>query len=463
MPKRCAVRPAAGPLNPSRRTSSGGTSSPGREWWESSGRRITVLAVARLFFPEDQRLDLRSESCCPWILERVEWAGANLESFEKASEGVKKFLDLSISAKEIEKLTEKFGRERASKRDADIARFKERKLASQYREPPPVAVVSMDGGRAQTRAADSPPGVHEPRWVEFKAAHLSTYTNVSFRKDPQPEPPSKFLDPPQVVRLVNELRGDLPKRADREMEKTPRQSNSRGHPRKALPRPEPKVRTVVATTKAAEEFGEMTATEAQRRGFYDGRKVKRAVLGDGSIWIWNLAAFHFPFFIMILDFLHLLGHLYGAAHAAFPKHAKKAWRFYTRLLRMAWEGRTSELKTALKQQAERVGKPPGNAREDDPRKILWNVVEYVQKNSDKMDYPCYRKEGLPISSAPVESLVKQINRRVKGTEKFWVPRGLEAILQVRAAHLSDDGRVEEYWRHRPPDRAYGRNRFKPAA
>ncbi len=59
-------------------------------------------------------------------------------------------------------------------------------------------------------------------------------------------------------------------------------------------------------------------------------------------------------------------------------------------------------------------------REDDPRKILWNAVEYVEKNSDKMDYPRYRNDGLPISSAPVESLVKQVNRRVKGTEKFWV-------------------------------------------
>jgi hypothetical protein len=429
----------------------------------SSGRGITVPAVVKLFFPADQRLDLRSESYSPWILERVEWVGTNLESFEKACEGVKKFLDLPISPKEVEKLTEKFGRERAGKRDADIARFKERKLASQYRESPPVAVVGMDGGRAQTRAADSPPGVHEPHWVEFKAANLSTYTDVSFRKDPQPDPPSKFLDPPQVIRLVNEFRGDVPKKADREIKKTSRQPNSTEHSRKTLPRPEPKVRTVVATTKPTEKFGEMVAAEAQRRGFYDGRKVKRAVLGDGSLWIWNLAAFHFPVFVMILDFLHLLGHLYGAAHAAFPKHAKKAWRFYTRLLRLAWGGRTSELKRALKHQAERVGKPPEKAPDDDPRKILWNAVEYVQKNSDKMDYPRYRKDGLPISSAPVESLVKQINRRVKGTEKFWVPEGLEAILQVRAAHLSEDGRVEDYWRHRPPGRAYGRNRFKAAA
>jgi hypothetical protein len=386
-----------------------------------------------------------------------------LESFEKGSEGVKKFLELAISPKELEKLTEKFGRERARERDAEVARFKRRELGSEYREPPGVAVVGMDGGRAQIRSADSAPGVHGPRWVEFKAANLCTYTNVFHPQDPQPEPPAKFLDPPKVIRLVNELRGDVPQKADRERKETSGKSSSRTPAAKPLAKPEPKIRTVVATTKGAEEFGEMTAAEAQRRGFYEGRKLKRAVLGDGSVWIWNLAAFHFPLFVMILDFLHLLSHLYGAAHGAFPKKAKKAWNFYTRLLRMAWGGRTRELSRALKQQAERVGKPPENARADDPRRVLWNAVEYVEKNSDKMDYARYRKEGLPISSAPVESLVKQINRRVKGTEKFWVPQGLEAILQVRAAHLSGEGRVEEYWRNRPPDRAYGRNRFRISA
>jgi hypothetical protein len=36
-----------------------------------------------------------------------------------------------------------------------------------------------------------------------------------------------------------------------------------------------------------------------------------------------------------------------------------------------------------------------------------------------MDYPRYRREGLPLNSAHMESLVKEIGYRVKGTEKFW--------------------------------------------
>ena len=47
-----------------------------------------------------------------------------------------------------------------------------------------------------------------------------------------------------------------------------------------------------------------------------------------------------------------------------------------------------------------------------------------------MRYPEYRKQGMPVTSSMVESLIKEVNYRVQGTEKFWDnPEGAEAILQ----------------------------------
>jgi len=58
--------------------------------------------------------------------------------------------------------------------------------------------------------------------------------------------------------------------------------------------------------------------------------------------------------------------------------------------------------------------------------------------------------GLPVTTAWMESLVKEVNYRVKGTEMFWNnPTGAEAILQVRAAALSDDDRLSKYLHARP--------------
>ena len=43
-----------------------------------------------------------------------------------------------------------------------------------------------------------------------------------------------------------------------------------------------------------------------------------------------------------------------------------------------------------------------------------------------------------------------VNARVKGREKFWNrPAAAEAILQVRAALLSEDARLARYFAQRP--------------
>jgi hypothetical protein len=55
---------------------------------------------------------------------------------------------------------------------------------------------------------------------------------------------------------------------------------------------------------------------------------------------------------------------------------------------------------------------------------------------------------------------KSDNHRVKGSEQFWISGGLEGVLQVRAAYLSQDGRAEEFHERRPRDPAVGRNRAK---
>jgi hypothetical protein len=66
-----------------------------------------------------------------------------------------------------------------------------------------------------------------------------------------------------------------------------------------------------------------------------------------------------------------------------------------------------------------------------------------------MNYPRYRQAGLPVTTAWMESLVKEMNHRVKGTEMFWNdPDGAEAILQVRAAVLSEDDRLARHLRQR---------------
>jgi hypothetical protein len=248
------------------------------------------------------------------------------------------------------------------------------------------------------------------------------------------------------------------RRSEKEEPSAPKKRRRR---RKRRGRPLPLVRTVVATTEANESFGWQVAAEVHRRGL--DRAKRKGCLGDGSPAIWALFEFHLLAmgFIGILDFVHLLVHLYAAACAAEGKDSAAAWALYTQWLCWAWSGKVLLLLGGLRAVCRRLGEAPASASEEDPRRVAAETLRYVANNRSRMDYPSYRKQGLPVSSAPVESVIKMVNRRVKGTEKFWLTGGAEAVLQVRAAYLSQDGRAERYWaRPRPNGRAAGTGRLR---
>src|SRR3954454_11920278 len=129
------------------------------------------------------------------------------------------------------------------------------------------------------------------------------------------------------------------------------------------------------------------------------------------------------------------------------------------MLRDAWAGRTAALIDTLQAHWQRMAKGPSTGRRD-AAQVVALTLGYVQRNRGRMDYPRYRTMGLPVSSSLVESLIKQVNLRVKGTEQFWTDGGLEAVLQVRAAYLSQDHRADAHHDHRPRGPAVGRNRAK---
>lgn len=408
-------------------------------------------------------MKLGGEDYSPGLLQKIEYAGGNARSFQAAAESLERLAERPVSARHMERLTERLGKERAAERDVAAAAMQLGKLRSSYKAAAAVAVVMLDAGKAQFRQEDQGPGVHEPRWGDTKVACLQTYSDVGYDRDPQPQPPAAFLDPVRVERLCREMErvrgaGGEDKPPEDKKDKTPQKEKPRKKKRKKSrrrKRPERLVRTVVATTAKVEEFGWMVSAEAMQRKMYAAKK--RAVVGDGGNWIEPLGQMHFAGWLQILDFLHLLVHLFAAARLAHGKDGRAAWAMYERMLRDAWGGKVAAVTGTLRSQAERMR--AGSAGKDAVR-VVELTLAYVERNRERMDYPRYRRMGLPVSSSLVESLIKQINHRVKGTEQFWTSGGLEAVLQVRAAYLSEDGRAEEFHERRPRAAAVGRNRDK---
>ena len=89
---------------------------------------------------------------------------------------------------------------------------------------------------------------------------------------------------------------------------------------------------------------------------------------------------------------------------------------------------------------------------DEPETGAWQrgaeALSYLQNQKERMRDAEYRRQGLPITSSHIESTIKQVNQRVKGTEKFWSPEGAEAVLQLRADTRSETAPRDGFWERR---------------
>lgn len=334
-------------------------------------------------------------------------------------------------------------------------------LQPEFAEAPSLAVVSVDGGRIMTRA-EAGRGVHDQAWKETKNACLMTMSSIPSEQDPHPELPRCFSNHAYVEQLVREMHSSTGAQtsntvetaailAEEEHDADPSASSSGDvqavvASNKKKWRPERKVRTCVSSMVCSDKFGPLVAGEAQRRRFYEA--ARRAFLGDGQAWNWTLQETHFPDFVAVADFVHPLGYVYDAAKVLTPDDP---WQFYLQAATDCWQGHVANVVQQLRAwQANHPVPPDTKLPDDDPRSIVQRTITYLEHNQARMDYPAYRRQGLPVSSSMIESLIKEINYRVKGTEKFWNrPEGAEQILQIRAAALNDDDRLSQWILNRP--------------
>jgi len=404
-------------------------------------------------------MGLSQRNFSPAVIDKIVSANAEQKSAAKAKRMLWKQADISVSVDTIMSLTGMIGEELQVQLQEQAVAHAEGNLQPQYAEPPNLVAVSVDGGRIMTRA-DAGRGIHEQAWKETKNACLLTMSSSPSQEDPHPELPACFGKRDYVEKLVREIHStasDSQKEAENAGD-----SQEDAHPLELLPelgniahgastsgkkwRPQRLVRTCLSSMACSDDFGPLVAGEAQRRGFYQAKR--RAFLGDGQAWNWTIHAKRFAEFVPITDFVHPLGYIYEAAKViALTDH----WAICLEAATACWQGRVEDFLRRLRDwQATQPAVAGEKLPDHDPRAIVQRTLTYLENNKPRMDYPSYRREGLPVSTAMVESLIKEINFRVKGTEKFWNrSEGAERILQVRAAALRDDDWLSQWILSRP--------------
>lgn len=314
------------------------------------------------------------------------------KTFDEAARSLNIDWDMTLDGKQLQRWGEALGRGMVIQRDRQSRAYREGRYPQAPANPPELLVIGMDGGRFQGR--DKNPDT-DSRWKEDKVLTVSTY-----------------------------LPGD-------------------GRERK----PVPLVRTHLATSRDAHDFGVMARVEAERRGYRQARAV--IAIGDGGNWIDPLLDRQFRVQARIIDWYHASEHLWDCAKAVHGAQTPATSALAERLEAWLWDGKVAKVIGALSEHSRRLGEPLDSDPPQHPRRVLRQNVGYFTRHRRHMDYPRYRQSGWPIGSGETEASVKQFNKRVKGTEQFWNDAGIEPILCLRAAWVSQDERWQLYWDNRP--------------
>jgi hypothetical protein len=307
---------------------------------------------------------------------------------------------------------------------------------------------------------DRPPsGRH---WQEDKVGLVMVMSSPLSPTDPSPDIPDTFVDAERVAQVVRGLKKSAALQAEGQPVKTPPEPDGQAEPEEppegqAYQGPKLQTRQVVASRQSWPRFGVLLASAAWLAGLAGA--TRKAFVADGAKAIWGVWQARFSSYVPILDFIHAMSYVYEAAKAV-GQETGTGWRLYAEWITWTWQGQVGRVIEKLKPWQQANGKPqPGEAKTG-VRGVVARTLGYLENNQDKMKYDEYRKAGLPIVSSLVESMVKQISRRVKGTEKFWSEQGAEALLQLRADYLSDGDVMAGFWQRRQAA-ATGQRGYRP--
>lgn len=337
------------------------------------------------FCPRDRQLGLDSGSLSPALQRMVGTVGA-LVSFQEGSELLEELAGVRLATKQVERTAERLGRQIA---------HDERSVVTREPPPAPTMYLGLDGTGIPMRASE-----------------------LAHRKGKQPDGSAKTRE----VKLVTVWTAE-----GRDEKGTPVRDSGSVSYSAAI-----ESAAMHDTDSQLPAFTQRVGREARRRGFPHARR--RVVLGDGALWIWNLADELFPGAVQIVDLYHAKGHLWDAAKAIYGAGTDLAEQWAKQRRDELDEGNIDAILEALRCHAE---------SNDEARKCL----DYVLRNQNRMRYPDFRAQGFCVASGVVEAGCKvAIGTRLKRAGMHWTVAGADAIIALRCSRLS--GRFEDSWRRR---------------
>jgi hypothetical protein len=158
---------------------------------------------------------------------------------------------------------------------------------------------------------------------------------------------------------------------------------------------------------------------------YGEQKDRPVFPTDGAAWIREWIADHYPLSRSILDFFHVMEHLYRFADHAFPDapSVKAQWCEQQKTLLPA-----SQVETVIDNIVS------SKAGEKDKKQL----IAYCQNNKKRMGYAQFRTVGCGIiGSGAIESAHRTvIRKRMKLSGQRWSTDGVRNMLRLRIISMN---------------------------
>jgi hypothetical protein len=191
----------------------------------------------------------------------------------------------------------------------------------------------------------------------------------------------------------------------------------------------------IGAIETADDFAKRLFKEAKRRGMDRAGEV--CVIGDGALWIWNIAEEHFYGACQIVDLYHAREHYWTVARTCFKnKDEQNKWAEDRRLELNC--GNVEEVIKAI----EALESVTGYDKE-----LCEREIGYFDKNKERMRYADFKKRGLFVGSGVMEAGCRTVvGQRLKQSGMHWTVSGANSIIALRCSLLSN--RWEDFWESR---------------
>lgn len=135
----------------------------------------------------------------------------------------------------------------------------------------------------------------------------------------------------------------------------------------------------------------------------------------------------------VLDFFHVCSYVGKLSEALFGAFATKGPSWFGRMrhwLRDRHQGVAQILRSAMQHyQRQKMSKVA--------QREFWKAYRYLRKHSRWMDYPRYRRQGMPIGSGVTEAACKTVfTQRLKRSGMRWSKEFAQVIVDLRVICLS---------------------------